>query len=408
MDNLSHSVAGLAVGELLHRSLPQEVDADRQRVRRRLLLFTCWAASNFPDLDLVLTWTLPAPLGYLMHHRGHTHTLLYAIPQALLLWGLIHLLWPNARRLMEQSAAARKGFLAALSIGLLLHLSMDFLNSYGIHPFHPFDSRWLYGDMIFIIEPFFWVVFGVPLALMAPVVLRILMLVLLAGAPVFFAMQGFLHWGSLVALAVVGGVTGFAQYRSGAAGRRGLATAFALAVAFVAAQGLASWRANGIVAGALKQKDRESKVLDISLTSFPTNPLCWSFVSIESNARTGKYALRRGVAGLAPGLLPLDRCPENRWGDRLPPDAASSIAFFSLEVDDLHTLRALKEGNCHFEAWLRFARVPSVGPTDATDLRFSANRKENFTTLDFESFRKVECPRYVPRWQFPRSDLLGP
>jgi sec-independent protein translocase protein TatC len=46
-------------------------------------------AGNFPDLDLVLTPLLPAPLGYLLHHRGHTHTVLYALPQMLLLAALM-------------------------------------------------------------------------------------------------------------------------------------------------------------------------------------------------------------------------------------------------------------------------------------------------------------------------------
>ncbi|WP_420472586.1 metal-dependent hydrolase [Noviherbaspirillum sp. ST9] len=408
MDNLSHSLAGLAVGELLHRSLPQEADPGQQRIRRRLLLFTSWAASNFPDLDLVLTPVLPVPLGYLMHHRGHTHTLLYAIPQALLLWGLILLLWPNARRLIDASATARKGFFAALSIGLVLHLSMDFLNSYGIHPFHPFDSRWLYGDMVFILEPFFWIAFGVPLAMMTPPALRILSLVLLAAVPAYFAGKGFLHWSSLAALAVLAAVAGTVQYRAGHTGRRGLASAFVLAAGFIALQGVASWNAGRMVAGTLLQRDGASRVLDVALTPFPTNPVCWTFVSVESDPRAGKYALRRGVLSLAPGLLPLDHCPASRWGDVLPADATRSIAFYSTEVADLYTLRALKEGNCHFEAWLRFSRTPSVGATAATDLRYGPAWKENFTTLDFESFRKLDCPRYVPRWGFPRSDLLGP
>jgi len=408
MDNLSHSLAGLAAGELLNRSLPQEDDEGRQRLRRRLLLFTTWAASNFPDLDLVLTPVLPAPLGYLLHHRGHTHTLLYAIPQALVLWGLILLLWPNARRLMDASAVARKGFFAALAIGLALHLAMDSLNSYGIHPFHPFDSRWLYGDMVFILEPVFWIVFGVPLAMMTPSVLRILFLVALAAVPAYFTAKGFLHWGSLAGLAVLAIIAGVVQRWTGPGGRRGLATAFALAVAFIAVQGVASWNAGHVVADTLLQKDRASRVLDVALTPFPTNPLCWTFVSIESDPRAGKYALRRGVLSLSPALIPLGRCPASRWGDVLPPDATESIAFYSTEVADLHTLRALKEGNCHFEAWMRFSRAPSVGATAATDLRYGPAWQQNFTTMDFESFRKLDCPRYVPRWGFPRSDLLGP
>ena len=83
MDNITHSVIGLGVGELLHRSLPPEPHPPAQRTRRALFLFTAWFASNAPDLDLVLTKLLPRPFGYMLHHRGHTHTLLLALPQSL-------------------------------------------------------------------------------------------------------------------------------------------------------------------------------------------------------------------------------------------------------------------------------------------------------------------------------------
>src|SRR5215218_8664646 len=114
MDNLSHSVASLLAGEIMHRSLAPEKDEGDQKLRRQLMLVTCALAGNFPDLDLVLTPLLPAPLGYLLHHRGHTHTVLYALPQMLLLAGLLWALWPNARRLLRESAPARIGFLLAL------------------------------------------------------------------------------------------------------------------------------------------------------------------------------------------------------------------------------------------------------------------------------------------------------
>ena len=74
MDNFSHAVASLAVSACIHRSLPAETDAHRHTARHRLLLVASLLAGNLPDLDLVLTWLLPAPLGYLLHHRGHTHT----------------------------------------------------------------------------------------------------------------------------------------------------------------------------------------------------------------------------------------------------------------------------------------------------------------------------------------------
>src|SRR6476469_7811055 len=205
MDNFSHSVASLLAGEILHRSLPGQDNAQENSLRRRLLLTSCTLAGNFPDLDLVLTPLLPAPLGYLLHHRGHTHTLLYAFPQAMLLAALLCLLWPAARRLLRTSASARMGFGLSLATGFSLHLAMDYLNSYGLHPFHPFNSGWIYGDMVFILEPVFWVVFGIPMAMTLK--WRPLRWLLLLAAPLalgLFAWRGFLAWQSLAALLASG------------------------------------------------------------------------------------------------------------------------------------------------------------------------------------------------------------
>ena len=69
MDNITHSVVGLGVGELLHRSLPPEPQEVPQRTRRALFLFATWFASNAPDLDLFLTRLMPRPFGYMLQHR---------------------------------------------------------------------------------------------------------------------------------------------------------------------------------------------------------------------------------------------------------------------------------------------------------------------------------------------------
>src|SRR6185312_9263404 len=102
-----HSLAGLGVGELVHRSLPRERDEGNHQLRRRLLLVSCVIASNLPDIDLLWTWLLPAPLGSLLHHRGYTHTVLFAVLQAIVLWLLLRLCWPAARTLLDKSYYAR-------------------------------------------------------------------------------------------------------------------------------------------------------------------------------------------------------------------------------------------------------------------------------------------------------------
>jgi inner membrane protein len=407
MDNLTHSVVGLAVGELLQRSLAPEPDPARQAVRRRLLLAGCWAASNFPDLDIVLKPLLPDPLGYLLHHRGHTHTLLGAIPQALLLIALIWLLWPAARTLLRQSAGARRGLLAALGIGLLLHLAMDYLNSYGVHPFHPFDSHWLYGDMLFIVEPLFWIGFGVPLAMMvASRARRWLLLGLLIGAPLLFTASGYLHWGSMAALLAVALGLGTLERREH--GRRALACAFALSLAFVGVQDWASAHGKRLLAAQLASIDPASRVLDLSMTAFPSNPLCWSFVSVERDDSAGSYRLRRGVLSLATNLMPAAACPPSLARPQSQQALTPAIGLLYEDQVSLAALRRLAQGNCYFRAWLRFARAPALSGQSATDVRFGAGSTANFTTIDLAAFEGRACPRHVPGWDFPRADLLAP
>lgn len=407
MDNLSHSVVGLAVGELVQRSLAPEPDPLNQRLRRRMLLGACWAASNFPDLDLVLTPLLPQPLGYLLHHRGHTHTLLYALPQALLLVALIWLLWPGARRLLAHSRSARRGMLLAIGLGFLLHLSMDFLNSYGIHPFYPLDKRWLYGDMIFILEPLFWIAAGVPLAMMVKRwILKLPLLAVLAGMPLFFASAGFLHWGSVVLLGLVGLAVGALQGRAGVDGRRALAGGLAACVAFVSVQAIGSARGIRTLAEELRQRDPASELVDASMTAYPANPLCWNFVAVERNEAAGSYRLRRGVLSLAPGTLAVGQCPASLAGGVALQLASPGMALVSDDHGSLAAFRRLEQDNCYFRDWLRFARAPLVSGTSASDIRFGPTRAPNFSTIDLAHFTGRACPVNVPAWEYPRADLL--
>jgi inner membrane protein len=413
MDNLTHSVLGLALGELVERSLPLEQDPARGRTRHRLLLFTSWAASNFPDLDLVLTPLAGRPLGYLLHHRGHTHTLLYAIPQAIALLALTWLLWPAARRLLRDSPVVRLATVGVACLGLLLHLGMDYLNVYGVHPFHPFDSRWLYGDMVFIVEPVFWVAFGTPLAIVATrPFARWLLFALLAGAPLCFALLGYLQWGSLLGLAVLGAVLAWMEHGGGPRDRRALFAGLAAGAGFVVVQAFAVQAARALVVAQVHQRDPASRILDVPLSAFGANPLCWSFVAIESNEAAGSYRLSRGVLSLAPAITPVSSCPSALGG--APGETgiaraagAAGLVWVWEEAGQIGRLRELRKSNCHLDAWLRFARAPSFQGGRATDLRFGPPDKPNFSTIPFEELAGEPCPSHVPDWGYPRADLLG-
>lgn len=406
MDNLTHSLVGLALGELTHRLLPREADPARASTRRRLLLAGAALASNFPDLDLVLTGLAPAPLGYLLHHRGHTHTLLYALPQALLLLAALWLCWPGARALLRAGGPARLGLGAAIVIGLLLHLGMDALNVYGIHPFAPVDPRWYYGDMVFIVEPVFWLALGTPLA--AHVVNRSwrrLLLGLLLVVPALFTLAGFLQWGSLLGLAAVWALALLLTRSQGE--RAALLAGVALSGAFVLLQGAMAHQARAELTAALRRDDPTVRILDLPLSAFPANPLCWGAIAVTREGPDG-YRLRRGVLSLAPGIAPAASCPVAIGGVRVAPGAARpALAWAWEERGSVAALRVLQGRDCRFDAWLRFARVPSLAGGRATDVRFGVPGAPNFSTLALDRAPDVSCPDRVPHWGYPRADLLG-
>ena len=406
MDNITHSVVGLGIGALIDRSAPPDADHDAQRVRTRMLLTIGWLASNFPDLDLVLTRLLEAPLGYLLHHRGHTHTLVGALAEVALLLGLVWLLWPAARGLLRTSRRARLTALGTACAGTLLHIAMDGLNVYGVHPFWPFDARWYYGDLVFIVEPVFWIAFGIPLALMAPGrVARALLPGLLVAVPIAATAAHFLQWGSLAGLLMLAGLLGWtARKHGGVRGRAALGAGLAAVLAFVAVQAVGMHAARDTVAAAIARIDPGDHLLDTALSAYPANPLCWSFVTVAADAAHGSYHLRRGLVSVAPGITQATSCPAPIAGRAGGGDAR--LAWQSEERDSLAHLRDLQAHNCHFNAWMRFARAPSLDATTATDARWSPFGSANFSTIDYAGVASRPCPDPMPDWGYPRGDLL--
>ena len=144
MDNVCHTLLGVAIAR-----------AGLQRT-------TSWAtataaiASNLPDIDvLVFTTSVPA----VAFRRGITH----GVPaQVLLPIGLAGVMWWIARRRRSDAAAARFGGLLAISyIGVLSHVFLDYLNTYGIRLLSPLSQRWFYGDAVFIVDIWLWLVLGI-------------------------------------------------------------------------------------------------------------------------------------------------------------------------------------------------------------------------------------------------------
>ncbi len=144
MDNLCHTLVGLAIGEAgLKRRTP-------------LATATLVIGANLPDVDaLAYAWGPVAALGF---RRGWTHGVLALAVWPFALAGLM-LAWDRlVRRRRRPHAPPVAGGVTLLlaAIALLTHPVLDFLNSYGMRWLMPFNSRWFYGDTLFIVDPYLW------------------------------------------------------------------------------------------------------------------------------------------------------------------------------------------------------------------------------------------------------------
>jgi inner membrane protein len=56
---------------------------------------------------------------------------------------------------------ARFGWLLVLSfVGVFTHVFLDYLNTYGVRLLSPISGRWFYGDAVFIVDPWLWLMLG--------------------------------------------------------------------------------------------------------------------------------------------------------------------------------------------------------------------------------------------------------
>ena len=144
MDNVCHTLVGAALGE-----------AGLKR-RTRFGSATLMIAANLPDIDVLVFATSTPSVAF---RRGWTHGIL---AQALLPIALTGLIWLVARwRPGGRGRPLRLGWVLALSyIGVCSHVLLDLLNNYGVRLLAPLNWRWFYGDSVFIIDPWLWVVLG--------------------------------------------------------------------------------------------------------------------------------------------------------------------------------------------------------------------------------------------------------
>lgn len=147
MDNLTHSFIGLAASKAGLEKLSPGTTV------------LCILAANAPDADLVAL--LGGRWAYLHHHRGITHSIVGTLALAMALPLVFYLGdWLLARLRNRRRSIRLGGLMVASLLVSATHPLMDWTNNYGMRFLLPWDSRWFYGDFVFIIDPFLWLLLG--------------------------------------------------------------------------------------------------------------------------------------------------------------------------------------------------------------------------------------------------------
>jgi len=148
MDNLAHSLVGLAAAKAGLEKLSPSATA------------VCIIAANAPDLDILSglfgdRWTA------LHYHRGITHSIVGTLGLALIIPLIFYLLDLMVSRVRARPRRLRlHGLMLASLIASATHPLMDWTNNYGIRLLLPWSGKWFYGDLVFIVDPFLWLLFG--------------------------------------------------------------------------------------------------------------------------------------------------------------------------------------------------------------------------------------------------------
>lgn len=413
VDNATHALIGLLVAEAAISAREASAGPSTKwfRVSARV---TSVFANNVPDLDFLYARQLGKKLGYLLHHRGYSHTLLIGIAAGLatfVVWSLA------ARRHEPLSRGERLLILGLCSLGPLVHIGFDALNNYGVHPFWPFDNRWYYGDTLFIVEPWLWVL-AVP-TLARRVESRVsggVLYVLLALVLVLAFVLTMVPLGVALALTLASVAVWAAQRRiaSGSAVWLSLASVAALLVLFATGSSSARTLVTRELEQRLARAQTGEAVRAVAITPAPGNPLCFSALSVTTAGDT--YVVRSAHVSLSPGLISPAGCRLQPTGQTVGLDASdfaksAHVQWRGVFRGSIRELAALAHARCEAAALMRFARVPFWKPTAADrvfigDLRFDHASDLDFDELALDLSAPPRCPRWVPPWRPPRADVF--
>ena len=290
MDNLTHSLVGLAASKAgLEKLSPGATTL-------------CILAANSPDADIVAL-IFGGRWAFLHQHRGISHSIVGAVTLALALPLIFYLGdWIAARVRKRLPNANLKGLLLASIVVTATHPLLDWTNNYGVRFLLPWNARWFYGDFVFIVDPFLWIVLGgAAFLLTSKTKKQIMVWVLIALVPSYLVLVGpagparFANETMLRLLWIAALIVLVTLYRRKIGGRRGAKIAIAaLATVTIYCTGLA-------VVHSVALRQAKTQALDIAnknaeqvmrVAAMPTlaNPTEWLCV-METDRATYRFNL---------------------------------------------------------------------------------------------------------------------
>ena len=412
MDNFTHSFIGVVAGEAVTRSTRASEGGLSANGRRAFLVTVGVIGNNLPDSDLIVSYSgfTRDKLAYLLQHRGYTHTILGCVVLALLLYGGAELVAKFRR--IPLARGDRIALFGTALLSTLLHLGMDSLNSYGVHPFWPFDNRWFYGDAVFIVEPLYWIAAAPAFFLLrtyaSRILLGLLLLVALGATVLTYSVRP--AW--YVVVIVLTALLLFVGKRTSArtAAWTSVAAMVGVTAMFITASLAAAHRAEAIVATTFPSE----RPIDHVLSPGFTDPFCWDALLVQTSG--DQYIVRQAIIANAPSALPARQCfgmliPRIGTAPTSAVAAPSSPAIqwirkFSMPAD---RLASLATQDCEARELLQFARAPFATQVDGRwvlgDLRFDRERALGMAEVALDAGNPSRC-RYSVPWVPPRAALL--
>lgn len=278
MDPLTHTLVGASLA------------ATGLRERTRAAVPALIVGANLPDIDvLAYAAGADAALGF---RRGWTHGVaaLVVLP-GLLAAGLW--LWNRRRRSDPAARPLSIPWLWGLcSLAAASHPFLDWLNTYGMRWWMPFRDTWYYGDAVFIMDPWLWLVLGTgwlvgreptrALTVTWGVLTATLLLIAAGRLPAYVPL--------VVAIAVV--LLAALLWRPGnpvRVARRCAASALVLASLYVAAMITLHRFTEDRVRAALEDR-AIAPIEELMVGPAPANPLVWDLVARQGDRyRYGRF-----------------------------------------------------------------------------------------------------------------------